>query len=83
MNMPEEMDQFQVLEEKIDKLIEMVGTLKREKESLAEKAQIQEERLSDLNGQLENLRGAKDQAGSGSSSCSKRLRGLPDRSWRN
>ncbi|MBW1785220.1 MAG: hypothetical protein JRK53_01170 [Deltaproteobacteria bacterium] len=62
MNMAGEMDQFQVLEEKIDKLIELVGTLMREKESLAEKTQIQEERLSDLNGQLENLRGAKDQA---------------------
>jgi uncharacterized coiled-coil DUF342 family protein len=62
MNMPEEMDQFQVLEEKIDELIELVGTLKQEKDSLAEKAQIQEERLSDLNRQLEGLRGAKDQA---------------------
>jgi chromosome segregation ATPase len=62
MNMAEEMDQFQVLEEKIDKLIELIGILKREKESLAEKVQIQEERLSDLNGQLETLRGAKDQA---------------------
>jgi chromosome segregation ATPase len=62
MSLSDEMDQFQVLEDKIDALIELVGALKREKESLAEKAQIQEERLADLNGQVDSLRSAKDQA---------------------
>lgn len=62
MSAADEMDQFQVLEDKIDALIELVGALKREKESLAEKAQIQEERLADLNGQVDSLRRAKDQA---------------------
>jgi len=62
MSAADEMDQFQVLEDKIDALIELVGALRREKESLAEKAQIQEERLADLNGQLDSLRRAKDQA---------------------
>ena len=62
MSAADEMDQFQILEDKIDALIELVGVLKRDKESLAEKAQIQEERLADLNEQLDSLRNAKDQA---------------------
>jgi len=51
----ENIDQFQLLEEKIDNLIELVTTLKREKESLAEKNQLREERLTDLTTQLESL----------------------------
>jgi hypothetical protein len=44
--MPEEMDQFQVLEEKVDSLLKYIKSLKKENESLAEKTQIQEEKLS-------------------------------------
>jgi len=58
----EETDQFQVLEQKVDGLIQMVSQLKNEKASLAEKAREQEERLSELNEQLENLRSARDNA---------------------
>lgn len=57
-----EMDQFQLLEEKIDNLIEFITVLKREKESIAEKAQIQEEKISDLNKQLEGLKAGRDSA---------------------
>lgn len=57
-----EIDQFQILEEKIDKLIEFITTLKREKEALAEKVQVQEERLSALTNQLESSKTASNGA---------------------
>lgn len=62
MNIEEEIDQFQVLEEKVDKLIELVATLKNEKNSLIEKAQVQDEKIADLTGQLEKLKSSRDQA---------------------
>ncbi|MBW2616674.1 MAG: cell division protein ZapB [Deltaproteobacteria bacterium] len=57
-----ETDQFQLLEEKIDNLIEFITVLKREKESIAEKAQIQGEKIADLNKQLESLKAGRDSA---------------------
>ena len=57
-----EIDQFQLLEEKIDNLIEFITVLKREKESIAEKAQIQDEKIGDLNKQLESLKAGRDSA---------------------
>jgi FtsZ-binding cell division protein ZapB len=57
-----ETDQFQLLEEKIDNLIEFITVLKREKESIAEKTQIQEEKIADLNKQLESLKAGRDSA---------------------
>lgn len=62
MNIGEEIDQFQVLEEKVDKLIELLTTLKNEKESLIEKARMQDEKMADLTGQLEKLKSSRDQA---------------------
>jgi uncharacterized coiled-coil DUF342 family protein len=62
MQKPEEMDQFQVLEEKVDFLIKSVSSFKKEKDSLLEKIQIQEERIADLTGELENLRAGRDKA---------------------
>jgi chromosome segregation ATPase len=56
MEQGQEMDQFQLLEEKVDSLISMVTNYKREKESLLEKIQIQEEKIADLTGELETLR---------------------------
>ena len=53
---------FQLLEEKIDNLIEFITVLKKEKESIAEKVQIQEEKISDLNKQLEGLKAGRDSA---------------------
>jgi FtsZ-binding cell division protein ZapB len=58
----EETDQFQLLEEKIDKLITTIKSLKTEKESLNEKLQIQEERLTDLTREVEGLKSGRDKA---------------------
>jgi chromosome segregation ATPase len=60
--MGEEMDQFQLLEQKIDGLLELVSSLRKEKTALAEKTQIQEERLRDLAEEMETLKTARDKA---------------------
>ena len=60
MGISEEVDQFKILENKIDKLIDYITALKKEKEALAEKNQTQEERLAGLTDQLENSRTATD-----------------------
>ena len=53
------MDQFQLLEEKVDSLIKYIASVKKEKESLAEKLHIQEEKLTDLMHEVEELRAAR------------------------
>ncbi len=58
----EEMDQFQVLEAKVDLLIKFITSLKKEKESLLEKLHIQEEKIADLTNELETLKGSRDKA---------------------
>ena len=58
----EEMDQFQVLEAKVDSLIKFTHSLKKEKESLLEKLHIQEGKIADLTGELETLKGSRDKA---------------------
>jgi len=60
MDISEAVDQFKILEDKIDKLIDYITALKKEKEALADKNQSQEERLADLTDQLENSRTATD-----------------------
>jgi FtsZ-binding cell division protein ZapB len=60
--MIEEVDQFDVLEQRIDSLIESITSLKKENAALAEKAHIQEERLSDLGSQVERMKEARDKA---------------------
>jgi uncharacterized coiled-coil DUF342 family protein len=62
MEKGEELDQFEVLEEKLDALIGYVESLKREKDVLAEKMQIQDEKISDMAREIETLRSARDQA---------------------
>lgn len=62
MDIGMEVDQFELLEQKIDRLIGTIQSLKRENESLSEKLQIQEEKLADVNEQLENLRASRDNA---------------------
>jgi len=62
MNTGEGIDQFQLLEDKIDSLIELITTLRKEKESFAEKIQIQEKKCADLAEKFENLKTAKDKA---------------------
>ena len=58
----EEMHQFQVLEAKVDSLIKFTHSLKKEKESLLEKLHIQEEKIANLTGELETLKGSRDKA---------------------
>ena len=58
----EEIDQFQVLEAKVDSLIKFTHSLKKEKESLLEKLHIQEEKIADLTGELEALKSSRDKA---------------------
>ena len=62
MNTGEDIDQFQLLEDKIDSLIELITTLRKEKESFAEKIQIQEKKLANLAEKFENLKTARDKA---------------------
>jgi chromosome segregation ATPase len=62
MEKGEELDQFQLLEEKLDNLIGYVDSLKKEKEALAEKVQINDNKIADLTGEIEILRSARDQA---------------------
>ena len=58
----EEMDQFQVLEAKVDSLIKFTHSLKKEKESLLEKLHIQEGKIADLISELETLKDSRDKA---------------------
>ena len=62
MSRSEETDPFQILEEKVDSLIKFVEAFKKEKDSLIEKIQIQEERIADLSGELEILKANRDKA---------------------
>lgn len=59
MGPSEEMDQFQLLEEKVDSLIEYIASLRKQNESLAEKLHIQEEKITNLAEEVEHLRGAR------------------------
>lgn len=57
-----DIDQFQLLEEKVGKLIELVASSKRERSSLLEQAEIQQTKLADLTEQLETFKAARDTA---------------------
>ncbi len=59
MGTAEDMDQFQLLEEKIDSLIQYIASLKKENESLAENLHIQEGKLTDIAQEVEQLRAAR------------------------
>ena len=62
MTTEDQMDQFQLLEEKVDALIERVESLRGEKTNLTEQASTQEKRVSDLSAEVDQLRGASDEA---------------------
>jgi len=62
METVDDLDQFELLEQKIDILIERIGTLKRDNESLSEKVRTQEEKLTELNQNLQTLKSGRDQA---------------------
>ena len=60
MNEIGDVDQFQLLEEKVDSLIALITDLKKEKELLAEQVQIQEMELADLTEQVGSLNTNRD-----------------------
>ena len=60
MNETGDVDQFQLLEEKIDGLIELITDLRKEKTLFAEKVQIQEQKITELTEQVETLNANRD-----------------------
>ncbi len=62
MEIGDEIDQFELLEKKIDALISLVASLNRERDSMVEKVQILEGKTSDLASEVEGLKTAKDNA---------------------
>jgi len=62
MQRADEKDQFEILEAKVDSLIRFVDSLRKERESLLEKVQIQEEKIANLGSEMESLRTARDKA---------------------
>ena len=62
MDVLENVDQFQVLEDKVVSLIELVAHLRKGKEDLTERLQIQEGRSADLTEQVEILKSGMDSA---------------------
>ena len=62
MEIGEEIDQFELLEKKIDELISHVSSISRERDSMAEKVQILEGKTADLTNEVESLKKAKDNA---------------------
>ena len=62
MEITEEIDQFRVLEEKVDSLINAVHSISREKESLVEKINLQEEKIASLNSEIEQFKANNDNA---------------------
>ena len=55
-------DQFALLEEKIDGLIGYLNSLKKERASLAEKIQVQEEKIAALGREVEQLESSRNAA---------------------
>ena len=60
--MGEEIDQFQLLEEKVNSLISLIGSLREEKESLNGKITVQEEKIAGLSAEVEQLKAVRDNA---------------------
>ncbi len=58
----EEQDQFQLLEDKIDRLIKLVGRLREDKASLEKKVEEQEQLIEDLQEQIKKLQADKERA---------------------
>jgi hypothetical protein len=58
----DEIDQFQILEEKIESLIRYVASVRKEKEELAEKSRVQEGRIAALTSDVERLIKSRDKA---------------------
>ncbi len=57
-----EIEQFELLEQKVNSLLDLIKRLRSEKDSLLEKVQIQEGKIGDLTSQLEELKAGRDKA---------------------
>ena len=57
-----ELNHFQLLEERVDSLIQFIEAFKKEKESSIERFRIQEEKIADLKGDKKLLLRARDRA---------------------
>ena len=57
-----DVEQFDLLEQKVDALLDLVQNLKRENSALTEKVQIQEEKIADLTREVDTLRSGRDKA---------------------
>ncbi len=62
MEKGDEIDQFQILETKIESLLKYVSSSQKEKETLVEKIHILEEKIADTGAELQSLRTARDHA---------------------
>ena len=62
MEKGDEIDQFQILESKVESLIKYVGSLKQEKEILVGKVHDLEKKVAGMGAELKRLQGARDQA---------------------
>ena len=61
-NAEDEVDQFQLLEERVDSLLEKTMALKNEKESFKEKLRAEEEKVVELSAEIEKLRSGRNDA---------------------
>lgn len=72
----EEVDYFNVLEERIESLINFIKSLKEENGILRDKNQNLKEKLTSLSGEIESLERAKDQARDRVVTLLKKIEGL-------
>jgi FtsZ-binding cell division protein ZapB len=57
-----ELDQFQLLEARVDSLIRFIEAFKKEKETFIEKIRVQEDKIADLTNEMELLKEARNKA---------------------
>jgi FtsZ-binding cell division protein ZapB len=62
MHETQEIDQFELLEDKVNSLIQLISDLKKEKDYLTEKLQAQETKFNELSNEVEALRANKEEA---------------------
>ena len=62
MELVKDMEQFNLLEEKIDSLIQIIQSLKEEKTQYLSRIDSQEKRIEELSGEIEKLHEARDTA---------------------
>lgn len=62
MGLAVEMDQFLMLEEKVDVLIKAINVLTQERDSLKQKFQAQQEKMAQASREIEELKSAREDA---------------------